>query len=91
MFGYVSTEEPFVKSSKTLGIVVVLQAVLMAGLWLTSGSSKAQADVPVSNPSERQLAMLDELRNLNSKLDQLNKLLSDGRLEVKVTRVDIKR
>ena len=79
------------KSSKMLGIVIVLQAALLVGMWLTGATSKAQADVPVSNPSERQLAMLDELRNLNGKIDQLNKLLADGRLEVKVTRVDIKR
>jgi hypothetical protein len=79
------------KSSKMIGVVIVLQAALLVGMWLTGSTSKVQADVPVSNPSERQLAMLDELRTLNGKIDQLNKLLSDGKLEVKVTRVDIKR
>jgi len=79
------------KSSKLLGIIVILQTVLLVGLWLNGSSPRAQADVPVSNPSERQLAMLDELRTLNGKIDQLNKLLADGKLEVKVTRVDIKR
>jgi hypothetical protein len=79
------------KSSKMLGIVIVLQGVLIAGMWLSPSTSRVQADTPVSNPSERQLAMLDELRAMNGKLDQLSKLLSDGNLAVKVTRVDIKK
>lgn len=79
------------KSSKMLGMVIALQVALIAGMWLNASTSKVQADVPVSNPSERQLAMLDELRTLNGKMDQLNKLLVDGKLEVKVTRVDIKK
>ena len=79
------------KSAKTLIVIIVLQATLLAGMWLSASTSKAQADVPISNPSERQLAMLDELKTLNGKIDQLTRLLADGKLEVKVTRVDIKK
>lgn len=71
------------KTSKLLGIVIVLQVLLLIGQWVNPSASSARADI--TNPSERQLAMLDELRTLNGKVDRLIGLLQSGSVEVKVT------
>ncbi len=71
------------KTSKLLGIVIVLQVLLLIGQWINpSVTSTARADI--TNPSERQLAMLDELRTLNGKMDRLMGMLQSGNVEVKV-------
>ena len=74
------------KTSKLLGIVIALQILLLVGQWVAPSASVARADVPLSNPSERQLAMVDELRTLNGKMDKLISLLQSGSLEVKVAK-----
>lgn len=76
-------------SSKLLGIVIVLQALLLIGQWVNPSASTARADI--SNPSERQLAMIDELKTLNNKVDRLISLLQSGTIEVKVTKPDPKK
>lgn len=70
-------------TSKLLGIVIVLQVLLLIGQWVNPSASTARADI--SNPSERQLAMIDELKTLNGKVDRLISVLQSGNLEVKVT------
>ena len=78
------------KTSKLLGIVIVLQVLLLIGQWVAPTASTARADIPLPNPSERQLAMLDELRTLNGKMDRLISVLQSGNLEVKVAKSDKK-
>jgi hypothetical protein len=78
------------KSSKLLGIVIALQVLLLIGQWVAPSGNVARADVPLPNPSERQLAMLDELKTLNGKMDHLVGLLESGKVEVKVARSDKK-
>lgn len=77
------------KTSKLLGIVIVLQALILLGQWTGQpAASTAKADTQVSNPSERQLAIVDELKTLNAKMDQLLSLLQSGDAKVEVTKVD---
>jgi len=78
------------KTSKLLGIVIALQALLLIGQWVGPSMSVARADIPLPNPSERQLAMLDELRTLNGKMDRLIGMLQSGSVEVKVAKSDKK-
>ena len=73
------------KSSKLLGIVIVLQGLILVGQWAGQpAASTARADINVPNPGERQLAILDELKNVNSKLDKIYSTLSGGDMTVKV-------
>ena len=78
------------KTSKLLGIVIVLQGLILVGQWVGQPSiGTAHADV--TNPSERQMAMIDELKTLNSKVDRLTSFLQSGDLQVKVAKDEPKK
>ena len=74
------------KTSKLLGIVIALQVLLLIGQWVAPSASVARADVPLSNPSERQLAMVDELKTLTDQLD-----LRSGRKHLEATQNSMNR
>lgn len=77
------------KTSKLLGIVIVMQVVIVLGQWVGQPSPRtAHADTALPNPGERQLAMLDELKTLNGKIDHLIELAQSGEMKVEVTKVD---
>jgi hypothetical protein len=76
-------------TSKLLGIVIALQVMLLIGQWVNPSASTASAQV--SNPSERQFAIIDELKTLNGKVDRLISLLQSGTVEVKVAKTDAKK
>jgi hypothetical protein len=72
------------KSSKLLGVVIVLQGLILVGQWAGQPSAgTARADVTLPNPGERQLAIVEELKNVNSKLDKIYSALSGGDMTVK--------
>lgn len=74
-------------ATKMLGIIVVLQALILIGQWTGSPAlPTAQAQVP--DPAGRQMAMIDELKALNAKLDKLVTLMESGDLQVKVAKSD---
>lgn len=77
------------KTSKMLGFVIVMQIVIMLGQWMGQPAPHtASADVQLPNPSERQLAILDELKTLNGKIDHLIEVAQSGDMKVEVTKVD---
>lgn len=77
------------KTSKMLGFVIVMQVVIMLGQWMGQPAPRtASADVQLPNPSERQLAILDELKTLNGKMDRLLEVAQSGDMKVEVTKVD---
>ncbi|HEY2587186.1 MAG TPA: hypothetical protein VGI81_15680 [Tepidisphaeraceae bacterium] len=77
------------KSSKMLAFVLVMQVVIVIGQWAGQPAARtAHADVNIPNPGERQLAILDELRTLNGKMDRLLTVVQSGDMKVEVTKVD---
>lgn len=77
------------KSSKILGFVLVMQVVIVIGQWAGQPAARsAKADVNIPNPGERQLAIVDELRTLNGKMDRLLSVVQSGDMKVEVTKVD---
>ncbi len=76
--------------NKTLAAVAIVQGVILLGqLALQPGSVRqASAETQVTNPSERQIAMLDELKSMNQKMERLTALLQSGELQVKVAKTD---
>jgi hypothetical protein len=77
------------KTSKMLGFVIVMQAVILIGQWVGQPAARtANADVAIPNPGERQIAILDELKELNGKMDHLISIAQSGDMKVEVTKVD---
>jgi hypothetical protein len=85
-------KEIVMKSSRILAIIVVLQALILLGQWSGQPALRsAQADTTLPNPGERQIAILDELKTLNGKVDRLIGILQGGDLQVKVAKDDQKK
>ena len=76
------------KTSKLLVAVIALQGLILIGQWSggTSMLSTAQAQVP--DPANRQMQMIDELKTLNGKMDELMQVLRSGDLQVKVAKAE---
>ena len=78
------------KSSKLLVVIVILQGLLLIGQWTggrgTLPAAYGAGDQP--DPASRQMAMIEELKNVNAKLDKVVNLLEGGDLQVKVAPTD---
>lgn len=77
------------KTNKLLVAVIALQGMILIGQWTGGGSSllsSAQAQVP--DPANRQLQMIDELKSLNGKMDELIGVLRSGDVQVKVAKTE---
>ena len=75
------------KIEKMLVIVIALQCLILLGQW-TSHQSGTPANAEIFNPSERQLAILEEAKNTNGKLDKLITFLQSGEMTVKIAKED---
>ena len=73
---------------KLLGIVIALQVMLLIGQWVNPPASTAQAQI--TNPGERQMEMIDQLRTLNGKVDHLISVLQGG-IDVRIPKPDPKK
>ncbi len=77
-------------TQRTLAVIVVLQTLTLLSQWLGVPSIKpTQAQVP-DGGAQRQ-ATIDELRSVNTKLDKLITVLTDGNLQVRVLPPDEKK
>jgi hypothetical protein len=76
------------KSSKLLAAVLVLQGLILAGQWTGGHDYLTSARAQVPDPANRQLQMIDELKESNAKLDKIIALLDGGNLQVKVQKTD---
>ena len=73
---------------KLLTAVLVLQGLTLAGQWTGQPrvASDARADIP--DPGAQRLAMVEEQRQTNAKLDRLIALLESGQVKVQVENDD---
>jgi hypothetical protein len=78
------------KNSRLLGIILVMQALVLLGQWVGPATliAPARADSQLPNPGERQVAMVEELRALNDKMDKLLSLLQGGEVQIRVAKPD---
>lgn len=74
-------------NSRILGVIVVLQALVLMTLWL-GGPALPQAQAQVPDPGSQRLQMIDQLKQLNEKMDKMVGILSSGNLQVKVASDD---
>ncbi len=78
------------KTTKLLTGIVVLQGLLGLGLWCGQGPVKP-AYGQVADPGSQRIQMIDQLKELNGKMDKLIELLQSGNLQVKVASPDEKK
>ena len=75
------------RTNKLLGAIVVLQGLILLGQW-SGGVSLPQAAAQVPDPANRQMQMIDQLTQINGKLDQVVQVLQGGDLQVKVVKAE---
>ena len=75
------------KTNKLLAGILVLNGLVLIGQWTGHGYvSAAGAQVP--DPANRQMQMIDEMKQMNDKLDQIIGIMKGGDLQVKVQQSD---
>jgi hypothetical protein len=76
------------KTQKLLVAVVALQSLILIGQWSGGRSLMSTAQAQVPDPANRQMQMIDELKSLNGKMDELMGMLKGGDLQVKVAKTE---
>lgn len=69
-------------TAKLLAWVLVLQVLTLAGQWAGSSFGTKQAQAQIPDAGAQRMAMVEELKSTNSKLDRLIALLESGKLQV---------
>lgn len=77
------------KSARWIGVVVVLQGLILLGQW-TGGPRIPSAQAQVLDPGAQRIAMTEELKKTNEKLDKLISLLESGKVQVTAVMPDSK-
>jgi len=77
-----------VKTSKLLVAVIILQGLILVGQWTGGHDYLTTARAQLPDPANRQLQMIDELKEANQKLDKIVSVLDGGTLQVKVAKTD---
>ena len=76
------------KTTQLLTVVVILQALILAGQWLGAPTLVAPAHAQIPDPGAQQAQVIRELQSLNGKMDRLVGVLESGKLEVRVAGAD---
>ena len=76
------------KTTQLLTVIVILQAVILAGQWLGSPSLVAPARAQIPDPGAQQLQVIKELQSVNAKMERMIGILESGKLEVRVVGAD---
>jgi len=75
------------KTQKLLTGLLILQGLVLTGQFMSQPSAaQARGEGNLSNPSERQLQMVEELKSLNAKMDKLTSMFAGGEVTVKVAK-----
>lgn len=78
------------KTTRLLVVVIVLQGLMLLGQW-TSAGPVSSAYGQVADPGSQRIAMIEQLKTLNGKMDKLIEIMSSGNLQVKVAPPDEKK
>lgn len=79
------------KIGQWIGILLMLQCMILIGQWTGSGGYVSTATAQVPDAGAQRIQMIQELKDLNGKMDNLIRLLKDGNLQVKVANPDDKK
>jgi hypothetical protein len=78
------------RATRAFGILIVLQGLILVGQWAGSPSLVTPAQAQPADPGRDRQAMLDELKELNGKMDRLIGILEKGELQVRTVSPDDK-
>jgi hypothetical protein len=81
-------KEFVMKNAKLLTVVIVLQAMILAGQWLGAPSVVAPAQAQIPDAGGQRLEIISLLKGMNDKMDRLIGILDSGKLEVHVAGAD---
>ena len=76
------------KTNKLLVAVIALQGLILIGQWSGGTSMISSAHGQLPDPANRQMQMIDELKSLNAKMDELVGILRSGDVQVKVAKTE---
>jgi hypothetical protein len=80
------------KTSKLLVGVIVVQSLVLVGQWTGFGpltATPAQAQIP--DAGGQRVQIIEQLKDLNTKMDKLMDGLENGKLQIKTTPADDKK
>jgi hypothetical protein len=80
--------DPMKKNTVTL--IVALQILILMGQWLGSGSPQP-AMAQIADSGAQRAQMIEQLKDINGKLDQLVQVLSTGKVQVTLSDSDDKK
>ena len=78
-------------TQRLLTAVVALQVVTLLSSWTGNSTIKPAVAGDIPDPGSRQMQMIDELKQINSKLGRLTDFVESGRLKVVVAEPDHKK
>ena len=78
------------KTNQMLATVIVLQGLTLVGQRLGPGGYTSTAHAELPNPGERQLAILDEIKGTNARLDRMLTMLGTGEVQVRIAKAEEK-
>jgi len=74
----------------TATLLVGLQILILMGQWF-GGGSPTPAMAQIADSGAQRSQMIEQLKDINDKLDQLIKVLGDGKLQVRLRDSDEKK
>lgn len=76
------------RTQKLLPAILMLQVLTLGSQWTGQGMISPATAAAIPDPGARQVQMVEELKQLNVKLDRLVGVLESGKLQVTVTNPD---
>ncbi len=82
---------PNKSSNRLVGVLIALQAVTLLAVFGLAPLSGTPAQAQIPDAGSQRLQMIEQLRQLNGKMDQLLQMMSKGDVQVRCTSPDEKK